>query len=101
MLIAVLFSTQQLTHEISLALHQVAVELYERDLSVGPVAGDFLSGSVRNLKKDLLLGTIGGPAFEAEIETERGNGKVRFLLTRAGLEHLGKERAPAKPQYLH
>jgi hypothetical protein len=53
----------------------------------------------------MLLGTIGGPAFEAQLETERGAGKVRFLLTRDGLE-LMKARAPssrrrAKARYLN
>jgi hypothetical protein len=44
---------------------------------------------VVNLKRSMLLGTIGGPAFEAKLETERGSGTVRYLLTREGLEQMG------------
>ena len=47
------------------------------------------------------IGTIAGPAFEAKLETERGSGTVRYLLTRQGLEQLGVQPPPAKPQYLN
>jgi hypothetical protein len=97
-LISVLFSSQPLTPSLAMTLHQAAYDLYARDGSVGEVAGDLLSGKVRNLKKDVLLGTIGGPAFEAEIETERGAGVVRFLLTREGLAQLHRQE---KPRYLN
>lgn len=93
-LISVLFSSQPLTPSLAMTLHQAAYDLYARDGAVGEVAGDLLSGKVRNLKKDVLLGTIGGPAFEAEIETERGAGVVRFLLTREGLATLQRREAP-------
>jgi hypothetical protein len=59
------------------------------------VGGDLLAGKVRNLKKDVHLGGISGPAFEAEIDTERGSGVVRFLLTRQGLE-LMEARPPPR-----
>jgi hypothetical protein len=106
LLISVLFSSLPLTPALAMTLHQAAYDLYRRDGGVAPVAGDTLQGRVTNLKKDMLLGTIGGPAFEAQIETERGKGTVRFLLTREGLD-LMAERAPArrkassKPQYLN
>ena len=77
-----------------MTLHQAALDLYRRDEGVGPVAGDVVSGRVVNLKKSLSLGSITGPAFEAEIDTARGSGKVRYLLTRQGLEAMGVE-APA------
>jgi hypothetical protein len=99
MLISVLFSSQPLTPALAMTLHQAAFDLYQRDAVSGEVAGDLLSGKVRNLKKDVLLGTIGGPAFEAEIETERGSGVVRFLLTREGLERLSRQ--PERPRYLN
>jgi hypothetical protein len=85
-LISVLFSTQPLTPSLAMTLHQTAYELYQRNDAVGQVAGDLISGKVRNLRKDVQLGGIAGPAFEAEIDTERGSGVVRFLLTRQGLE---------------
>lgn len=85
-LISVLFSSQQLTPSLAMTLHQAALDLYNKEGTVGQVAGDLISGKVINLKKNVVLGAISGPAFEAEIETERGAGHVRFLLTREGLE---------------
>ena len=95
-LISVLLSTIPLTPALAGTLHQAALELLRRNAGVTPVAGDLVQGRVVNLKKDMLLGTIGGPAFEAELDTERGSGKVRFLLTREGLEGEQVE-APAAP----
>lgn len=101
MLMSVLFSSQPLTPALAMTLHEAAYELYERDGSVREVSGDMVQGKVRNLHKDVLLGTIGGPAFEAEVETERGAGLVRFLLTRQGLELMGAKKAPASRPYLN
>lgn len=104
LLISVLFSSVPLTDALAATLHGAALELYSGDGLVMPVAGDLVSGVVRNLRKEMLLGTIAGPAFEAELETERGSGKVRFLLTRQGLE-LMAERKPRpsarNPRYLN
>lgn len=107
-LLSVLFSTQPLTPALALTLHEAALQLYRTEASEGPVAGDLVSGRVRNLKKHVLLGTIGGPAFEADIETARGKGQVRFLLTREGLEALGAaaereamQQRAARPKYLN
>lgn len=95
LLISVLFSSIPLTSALAAMLYQAAHELYAGGGTMTPVAGDVVSGRVRNLGKDMLLGTIGGPAFEADLETERGPGKVRFLLTREGLESVkAKPRAP-------
>jgi hypothetical protein len=101
MLISVLFSSVPLTPALAMTLHQAAYDLYRTDGGVAPVAGDVLQGQVTNLKKDLRLGTIGGPAFEARIETERGKGTVRFLLTREGLESMKRRKPARKPQYLN
>jgi hypothetical protein len=95
LLISVLFSSVPLTPALAGTLHQAAYDLYSRDAAAGPVAGDIVSGLVRNLRKEMLLGTIAGPAFEAELETARGPGKVRFLLTRQGLE-LMEQRVPER-----
>jgi hypothetical protein len=103
-LISVLFSTQPLTPALAMTLHQTAYELYQRGDSVGQVAGDLISGKVRNLRKDVALGGITGPAFEAEIDTERGSGVVRFLLTRQGLELMEAKPPPqarARPPLLN
>lgn len=93
-LISVLFSSFPLSPALAMTLHQAAYDLYKRDDSVTPVAGDMVSGKVRNLRKDFLVGTIGGPAFEAELETERGAGTVRFMLTRQGLELMSDKPPP-------
>ncbi len=102
-LISVLFSSQPLSPTLAMTLHQAAYDLYQSGGSVQPVAGDLLTGKVHNLRKDLQMGAIAGPAFEAEIETERGSGVVRFLLTRQGLEMLRQAppMPPPRPQYLN
>lgn len=94
-LISVLFSSFPLTSAVAMTLHQAAYDLYQRDDTVTPVAGDMVSGKVHNLRKDFLVGTIGGPAFEAELETERGAGTVRFMLTRQGLELMAEKPSPS------
>jgi len=88
-LISVLFSTFPLEPSLAGILHLAALDLYRRDVGAGPVAGDVVSGRVVNLKKSLALGAIAGPAFEAELDTARGSGKVRYLLTRQGLDLMG------------
>lgn len=97
-LISVLFSSQPLTPALAMTLHQTAYDLYQRGDSVGQVAGDLISGKVHNLRKEVQLGGIAGPAFEAEIDTERGSGMVRFLLTRQGLELMQASSSPRTPR---
>jgi hypothetical protein len=103
LLISVLFSSQPLTPALAMTLHEAAYELYSRGEGSRKVAGDLLTGRVTNLRKDMALGGIAGPAFEAEIETERGAGTVRFMLTRQGLELMKAQppAQPARPKYLN
>jgi hypothetical protein len=97
-LISVLFSSIPLDPSVAATLHEAALDLYRRDDAVGEVGGDVLSGRVVNLKKTMQLGAITGPAFEARLDTARGSGTVRYLLTRQGLELYGAERSrPALP----
>lgn len=102
-LISVLFSSVPLTAALAATLHEAALDLYRRDEVTGAVAGDLMTGRVVNLRKTLQLGGISGPAFEAKLETERGSGTVRYLLTRQGLELMGivAEKGAKKPQYLN
>jgi hypothetical protein len=93
-LISVLFSTVPLSPSLATTLHEAALELYRTDGGSSEVAGDVVSGRVVNLKKTLQLGAITGPAFEARLETERGSGTVRYLLTRQGLDLLGLGAEP-------
>jgi hypothetical protein len=88
-LISVLFSTFPLTPALAARLHRSAYELFRADGGSAPLEdeGDVLvSGEMRNLKQELALGSVTGPAFEAHVETERGAGVVRFLLTHRGIE---------------
>lgn len=85
-LISVLLSTVPLEASLAATLHQAALDLYRRDAAVGQVGGELVTGRVVNLKQTLQLGAISGPAFEARLETARGSGTVRYLLTAQGLE---------------
>ncbi|NVJ03756.1 hypothetical protein HUW63_00645 [Myxococcus sp. AM001] len=101
LLISVLFSNQPLSPSLAMTLHQAAFELHQRGEGAKEVAGDMVSGRVVNLRKDVSFGGIAGPAFEAEIETERGSGVVRFVLTRQGLERMKQPAEPPRPKYLN
>ena len=85
-LISVLFSSVPLTSELAMSLYQVAVELYRGGQPRGEVMLERAQGRVRNLRRSFALGAIAGPGFEADVETERGAGRVRFLVTRQGLD---------------
>ncbi len=101
-LISVLFSSVTLSASLAATLHEAALELYRRDEPTGPVAGELVTGRVVNLRKTFQIGSISGPGFEARLETERGSGMVRYLLTRQGLELSGIHEPPApKPRYLN
>jgi hypothetical protein len=94
LLIAVLSSNIPLRPEVSMRLYQAAYRLHHSQQGVETLQGDLLTGKVMRLSKDLALGTVTGPAFEAEISTAQGEGRVHFLLTRQGLE-LGDEAMAA------
>ncbi len=101
-LLSILFSNVPLTPALAMTLHQAALDLYRTGDGIRNVSGDVVSGRVRNLGKSMALGAIAGPAFEADLETARGKGRVSFLLTRQGLELTGTEKAkPRKREYLN
>lgn len=91
-LISVLFSSMPLSPGVAQRLAKTAFELYAADAVARTITGGTLQGEVRNLRKDLLLGTIPGHAFEAELDTERGHLTVRYLLTDDGLEAFAQAR---------
>lgn len=95
LLISVLFSSIPLSPPLARLLLETAYGLYRRDEGVGELKGALVQGRVENLRKQWLMGVIGGPAFEASIDTERGSGTVRFVLTKQGIEHMA-EREPAR-----
>jgi hypothetical protein len=82
----VLFSSVPLTSELAMSLYQVAVGLHRGGQLRGELTLETAQGRVRNLKRSFALGAIAGPAFEADVETEQGQGRVRFLVTRQGLD---------------
>ena len=100
-LISVLLSTIPLEASLAATLHQAALDLYRRDGGVQRVAGDVMTGRVVNLRKTLQLGAITGPAFEAKLETARGSGIVRYLLTTQGLEREGLGGGPPPRRMLN
>lgn len=79
-----------------MALYYAGCDLYQRDQEAGEVAGDLLSGKLRRLQEHAVLGTFGGPSYEARIDTEHGAGVVRFLITREGL-HWMERRMKRSP----
>ncbi len=101
-LLSILFSNVPLTPALAMTLHQAALDLYRTGDGIRNVSGEVVSGRVRNLGKSMALGAITGPAFEADLETARGKGRVSFLLTRQGLELMETEKAkPRKREYLN
>ena len=98
-LISVLFSAVPLTSELAMSLYQVAVELHAGGQLRGEVMLETARGRVRNLRRSFALGAIAGPGFEADLETEKGSGRVRFLVTRQGLaraERAARRRSGAE-----
>jgi hypothetical protein len=85
-LISVLASTVPLEPALAMSLYEVACALHRSGEGHGEVAQDGMEGRVRNLHRSFALGSIAGPGFEADLEMPQGKGKVRFLLTREGLE---------------
>jgi hypothetical protein len=95
-LVSVLTSTFPLDQGLALALHRVALDLYKTGGGLGHVDHQFAHGQVKNLKQEALVGTVGGPVFEATLDTERGEGLVRFILTRQGIELLDAREAATR-----
>ncbi len=91
-LISVLASTIPLEPDLAMSLYEVAVGLHRSGEGQGEVVQDRMEGRVTNMHRSFALGSISGPGFEAELEMPAGRGKVRFLLTRAGVD-LGSRRA--------
>jgi hypothetical protein len=91
-LISVLASTIPLEPALAMSLYEVAFSLHRSGEEHGEVLQERMEGRVTNMHRSYALGSIAGPGFEAEVEMPAGKGKVRFLLTRDGLEQ-GKRRA--------
>lgn len=94
-LIAVLRSTLPLEEALAMRLYHAAVDLERTQTRVVKLAGDLAMGTITRLDKTMALGSIAGPGFEATIDTPRGGGVVRFVVTQEGLRHGGVERDDA------
>jgi hypothetical protein len=100
-LISVLFSSFPLEEGLAKALHRVAFDLYSSGRRGAVVDHALAHGEVQHLESDAAVGSITGPVFEASLETPRGKGTVRFILTRQGLELMQAQAPEAKPRYLN
>jgi hypothetical protein len=85
-LIAVLFANLPLAEALAQRLYRAAVDLERRQAGSEQLSGDLAMGQVRRLGKTMVLGSISGPAFEADLDTPHGSGKVRFLVTQQALD---------------
>jgi hypothetical protein len=85
-LIAILRSTLPLAGPLAMRLYQAARDLHARQAGVERLTGDLAMGEVRRLGKVQPLGSLSGPAFEADLDTPSGSGQVRFIVTQEGLE---------------
>ena len=92
-LIAVLTSSCPLSSPLAMRLYRAALELHRDEEEVQVIRGDLGEGEVRRLGKEMVIGAIGGPGFEAEIDTGTGSGRVRFIVTREGLDEGEKSDA--------
>ena len=95
-LIAVLASDIRLSEEASLSLYDAACEMLEAKQERGELRSQPVTGSIRNLGSDVLVGSLAGPMFEADVITSGTSGHVRFLVTRQGLA-LREEKRHAQP----
>ena len=92
-LIAVLQSTGALGSSLALKLYETAVGLHLERKESASLAGDDGVGTVRAVGRELLLGAISGPGFEAQIDTVAGRCTVSYNVTREGLAHAEEEIA--------
>jgi hypothetical protein len=92
-LIAVLQSTGALGSSLAMKLYETAVGLHLERKESASLAGDDGVGTVRAVGRELLLGVISGPGFEAQIDTAAGRCTVSYIVTREGLAHAEEEIA--------
>ena len=85
-LVAILCSSIQIKPELAYWLYDAALELDDSGGGSAKLAGELAEGELRSLDEHVLLGSIGGPGFEATLDTAEGRAFVRFLVTREGLE---------------
>ena len=97
LLICVLASTVRLSEEASLSLYDAACEMLAARQEHAELRSGGVTGTIRNLGKDAVVGTFSGPLFEADVITAGTSGHVRFLVTRQGLAAREQGRPPRGP----
>lgn len=97
LLVAVLASSIRLSDDASLSLYDAACEMLEAKEEEAELRSPVVTGSIRNLGSDVVVGTLGGPLFEADVISEGTSGHVRFLVTRQGLALHEESRLPRQP----
>jgi hypothetical protein len=85
LLICVLASTVRLSEEASLSLYDAACEMLEAKQERAELRSGALTGHLRNVGKEAVVGTLSGLLFEADVIAGGTSGHVRFLVTRQGL----------------
>jgi len=93
-LIAVLASTIPLSDDASISLYDAACEMLDARQEEALLRSAIVTGSIKNLGTDVVVGTLGGPLFEADVIAGGTSGQVRFLVTRQGLA-LREEKRPS------
>ena len=83
-LVSILQSQRPLSQELVATLVEVAFMLHQTGQAVGLVDVAHAQGKVFNKNREVLLGTLGGPLFEATLQLPEGDNKVLFFLTRSG-----------------
>jgi hypothetical protein len=96
-LIAVLQSNRPLTEALAMRLYHAALDLERQGASATSLQGELATGTVRRIAEHVALGSLTGPGFEADLETEYGRSNVRFLVTREGLEWGGVGAEDPRP----
>jgi hypothetical protein len=90
-------SSRPLGDALAMRLYHAALGLHRRGEGLERLSGDLATGEVRSLGRSVAVGSIGGPGFEAELETPEGKLSVRFLLTRQALDSAEESPQRALP----
>lgn len=85
-LVSILFSSFPVPTPVFSRLYKAAFDLHRTDADELKVKGPLFAGEVRNLKKTVSVGALTGQAFEARLDTETGEGLVRYIVTERGIE---------------
>ena len=97
LLICVLASTVRLSEDASLSLYDAACEMLSAKREHAELRSGALTGTLKNLGKSAVVGTLAGRLFEADVIAAGTSGHVRFLVTRQGLAAREQDRPARGP----